>query len=183
MKVNKSFKRWLKTLPKGKAWLLDSHTDLDYETYLEWCDDMEETPAPENSNEFYQWVGDEQEEIFECDKDNIKYSSTLKPYKALITGKLGLWWGSPTIMPEIHDNLLGAIMRCAEDRLVAEYDENCVYVSASHHDGCNCFQIYLIKPDVDIDLLEERINKAGYDYNPENSYERRFFEKITDYLV
>lgn len=182
MKKNNGFKQWLKSRPDGKAPLINSHEDLDYESYLEWCYDMDEEPAEENSDKFYDWVAEEQENIFECDKENLKYSRTIKDYKVLITGQLGLWWGRPTIKPEIMDNLLDAIMRCAEDRVESVYDEKCVYVDAPHHDGCNCFQLYLIKPNVDINKLEERIEEIGYDYNPENAYERRFFEKITDYL-
>lgn len=187
MKNNKSFAKWLKTLPNGKAFLITSREEFSYEDYLEWCEDMDETPAEEGSSEFYNWVVDMQMETFECDKLNIKTSSTLKPYKVLITGRLGLWWGHPTIYPEIHDSLLDAIMRCAEDDLEAEYDEKCVYVNSYHHDGTNCFRLWLIKPTADIRELEERIEKAKRDdpengFDPENAYNRRYFAKITDWL-
>lgn len=191
MNKNKDFAKWLRNLKKEnkRAFLITSRAEYSYEDYLEWCEDMDEDPAPENSSEFYNWVANSQTMMWEDDQSNIEHSSTLKPYKVLITGRLGLWWGHPSIYPEIRNSLIDAIHRCCDgsDDLEAEYDDKCIYVNGYHHDGTNSFQLYLIKPTANIEELERRIAQAknldpenGFD--PENSYNRRFFEKITDWL-
>ena len=188
---NKEFNKWLKGLKKEgkKAFLITSRSEYAYEDYVEWCEEMGRTPAPEDSERYWRWVADSQNNQWEDDKSNIKFSSILKPYQVLITGRLGLWWGRPSVYPEIHDSLIEAIERCCSgcDDLEAEYDEKCVYVSGYHHDGTNHFQIYLIKSTTDIEQLKRLIEKAKEldpenGFNPEDSYNRRFFDKITDWL-
>lgn len=182
MKKDNGFSKWLKSQPNKMAYLVHSNDEFTYQEYLDWCSDMDEEPAGEGSSEFYEWCADEARNNYECDIDNIKYSSILKNRKFLVVGKLGLWWGNPTIMPEIFDSLPDALERIAEDELEADYDETCIYASATHHDGRNSFRIFIIKPGADISALEARIEKEQFDFEPTSKYDARFFEKITTWL-
>lgn len=192
MKNSKEFAKWLRNLKKEskRAFLITSRAEFSYEDYVEWCEEMDEDPAPESSAEFYYWQAKSRTITWEEDQTNIEHSSILKPYKVLITGRLGLWWGHPSIYPEIHNSLIDAIKRCCDgsDDLDAEYDDKCVYVNCYHHDGTNRFRLYLIKPTANIDELKRRIEKVkGLDpengFDPEDKYNRRYFEKITDWLL
>ena len=182
MKKNENFLKWLEGRPEKKAFLFSSDSEYTYSDYLEYCDDMGETPAPDNSNTFYNWVADMQSDNFETDLDNCRNSSILANTKFLVTGKLGLWWGRPTILPEIISDFDEVVERISEDNIEAWYDTDCIYITASHHDGTNSFEVFIIKENADISALEDRIEKEKYDFNPRGAYDKRFFEKITDFL-
>ena len=182
MKNNKNFLKWLKGRGEEMAYLLASDQGLSYEDYREWCEENDVTPAPEGSSEYYDWEAEENASYLASDIDNLKYA--LRGRHFVVIGKLGLWWGSPVIMPEVMDDIEEVVRRIGEDSIDARYDTECMHFTASHHDGTNCFRVYIVKPEVDIEQLQNRIDKLEYDFDPQkNSYDYRWFEKITDWLV
>lgn len=65
--------------------------------------------------------------------------------KILITGRLGLWNGSPDVR-DIENTLLEAITKCLEDTntIYTQTTKSTLEIKASHHDGSNCFKLYAI---------------------------------------
>lgn len=186
MKRNKGFINWFKKYTEKHKdelpCILDSHSEFEYADYVQFCEDNDLTPAPEDSQRYWDWLEEERQDSYECDRNNIKYSSVLANSKFVVVGQLGLWWGNPTIMPEIFDDFDSVIERVAEDRLKVTYDMDCFYLESSHHDGTNTFRAYMVKADANIEDLEDRIEKMKYDFDPaKNVYDRRWFEKITDF--
>lgn len=183
MNVNQDFLNWLKARGDEGAYLFSTNEDFTYEDYLDYCEEMDMTPAPEDSDEYHNYVAQNRQDNYECDRDNCRCAGELKDRHFLITGTLGLWWGHPEIKPEIYDDFDSAI-----DRLIggsdaldvdAHYDTECIYVNAHHHDGTNCFKVYLIRRGADIDILQSLIDENKLDINGEH---KRFFEVITDFL-
>lgn len=115
----------------------------DYDSYKEWCEDMDETPSPENSWDYINWVNRMIENDYEDLIANIKCSKNNG--RCVITGKLGLWWGRPEIKEEEQETLVDAIKRCNTNDYLEVYEneeDGSVEVHSIHHDGTNIFNIY-----------------------------------------
>lgn len=115
MKKNEREITWLDTYCEG---------GYSYEDYKQWCEDNE--------------VGADVECLFE----NLKYSDCGK-IPVVISGRLGLWWGRPTIEEVMCDSLGEAVKKCWGDCDAVQVTSKggVVYVVAMHHDGRNCFEI------------------------------------------
>ncbi len=126
-----------------KHLLIDTYCDggYSYKDYLEWCDEMEKTPAPEGSDKYWRWIGDMIDEDWINLKDNIKCGRNNG--RCIVTGTLGLWWGRPDIQAHLFNSLLEAICECrkgAQDIQIWE-DNGHLTVHGMHHDGTNVFEI------------------------------------------
>lgn len=113
-----------------------------YEEYVENCEDNGIEPAEEGSDAYWSWIEDMISDDVECFFDNLKYSDVNKQ-AVVISGHLGLWWGSPTIQEEMCDSLSEAVKKCWGDCDAVEVTSfnGSVRVRAMHHDGTNCFEI------------------------------------------
>ena len=184
MERNEEFLKWLKERGEEGAYLFSNDSELSYEDYKEFCEEMGKKPKKKNSVEYYDFCENERQRQYDDDRDNCRYASALIGRKFLLTGKLGLWWGTPTIKPEVFNSFDDCVDRCisGSDAMTinAHYNTKCITLECSHHDGTNVFDIYIIKEGVDIDKLEEEIETLKF-----NMGEREFAtyaEEITDFL-
>jgi hypothetical protein len=68
--------------------------------------------------------------------------------RCVITGTLGLWWGSPQIEEVECESLVEAINKCNQNDYIEVYEneeDGSCEVHSIHHDGTNVFHIYPIK--------------------------------------
>ena len=114
--------------------------DFCREEYEEFCDVNGYEPGDEG--DFYEWCAEETNINWESDLDNIKECDEYN-IPVVITGKLGLWWGSPEIEPVREESVYDAIQKCmgSADTVTVEWEDGEIHVFAGHHDGCNCFTI------------------------------------------
>lgn len=119
-----------------------NHNGRTYDDYKEWCSDNEIEPAGEESNEFYAWLGRENDFDWEDFEANLQYSKVNGP--VTVRGSLGLWWGRPTIEPKKFYTLWDAILACIDDAwdVIITLDKGVLKVQALHHDGRNVFTIH-----------------------------------------
>ena len=129
----------------GNFVILTNEVDYDdypYDQYVQECEDWDNKPGAEGSQEYYDWVDRNVQDNWESDLDNIKECDEYN-IPVVITGKLGLWWGSPEIEPVREESVYDALQKCMRDAnsVTAEWNDGEIQVSAGHHDGCNCFTI------------------------------------------
>ena len=128
---------------RGKFVIATTSTDgFSYKDYLEYCEEEGIQAEDEDSIEFYEWCEDEARINFDADLENIRFYEGYK-IPVVITGTLGLWWGHPEIEPVRTESVYDALERCFRgcDHVTVEFDNGRIEVSASHHDGTNCFTI------------------------------------------
>jgi hypothetical protein len=130
---------------------IDTRYLYDYKYYLEWCEDNDVEPAPDDSDEFYNWCYREQEFDVECFFDNLNYSS--KNPVVCLTGDLGLWYGRRDIVPMMFESekingkptsaITKAVKSCINgcDYFMVALENGVLEVNGYHHDGCNTFYI------------------------------------------
>lgn len=135
-----------------------------YKDYCEWCEENGIEPKGESSWDYLEWVGEETNNDYECVLDNIKYSKNNG--RCVISGQLGLWWGSPTIEEVVCDSLVAAIKKCNQNDGLEIYEcDGYVEVHSIHHDGTNIFEIRPIGnrgKNKDNDEIEESENPLWY---------------------
>jgi hypothetical protein len=113
-----------------------------------------------NEGDFIQWCHDNGHKVEEMDFntwldweetnqwDNLLESLNEYDQECMITGTLGLWWGSAKLEPTHAKSVNMALNRCiGSDRLekVIMHDRYFEFV-VSHHDGTNRFKVYLLSP-------------------------------------
>ena len=66
--------------------------------------------------------------------------------ECVLVGSLGLWWGSPTIIPQRFDSVFNAISKCIEnmDYIKVSIVNGHFEIKAIHHDGTNDFEIHIL---------------------------------------
>lgn len=130
---------------KNKITYLDTYNDdgLTYEDYKEWCEEMEREPCGEDSGDYYDWLRDEVDINIECFFSNLRYEKGKVQNRCVISGRLGLWNGRPTIEPVMCEDLEEAIRKCWGDccDVIVELENGVVKVEGLHHDGRNYFEI------------------------------------------
>lgn len=127
-----------------KITYLDTYNNdgLTYEDYKEWCEVNDCEPLGEDGEDFYNWLHEETNMNVECFFENLKYSKD-NDRRCVISGRLGLWHGRPTIEPVMCEDLEEAIRKCWGrcDDVEVVLENGVIYVNAMHHDGTNCFEI------------------------------------------
>lgn len=128
-----------------KITYLDTYNNdgLTYEDYKEWCKEMEREPCEEDSGDYYAWLRDEVDINIECFFSNLRYAKGVAQNRCVVSGRLGLWHGRPTIEPVMCEDLEEAIRKCWGrcDDVEVVLENGVIYVNAMHHDGTNCFEI------------------------------------------
>lgn len=114
-----------------------------YEDYKQWCEDNEVGADVEGSKDYWNWISEMIADDVECFFENLKYTKGIVQQPCVVSGRLGLWWGSPKIENTMFNSLSDAVRECwGECDAVEVTSENgVVYVVAMHHDGRNCFEI------------------------------------------
>ena len=165
-----------------KTMLFDSTyygTSFPYDEYVDMCEECGWTCHEEGSNGYWEDMARLTEDDWDCFKDNMAYSK-FKGQKCMITGSLGLWHGNPTIVPVLCDDIMQAIEKCLDNNFAYECEivlnEGHLDVNIHHHDGTNCFEIWLLSKK---GLKEIERPKYDYeDYNPN----RTWFKNIYGWL-
>lgn len=140
-----------------------------FEYYKEYCEvnEIEMPTDAENSNDFYEWVADQQQMawddlmfLLECDECDVT---------CVVTGSLGLWNGRRGIEPKAFSSLKSAIYACVNgsDYAIITEDDGEILVKAIHHDGDNNFII-------------RKLNKEGHEAycNDEEFAKEEYYEKF-----
>lgn len=185
MKRNPKFLKWIAGKPDGVAMLATTDVDPDdftYSEYLDWCEANGQKPADESSDEFQFWRYETAGDMFSEDISNLLASGYLQG-PVVITGTVGRWNGRFDIPPEICSTFKEAYRKCSSEMLDVDvdYDTRCIHIAGHHHDATNYFDVLILRDGADTDLLQRRIDAGSFD--PSGVYDRRFFQKITDYLV
>ena len=124
------------------ATTVNNPRDFDYWDYVEFCEINNIEPAPEDSDDFYDWAAEETAADFDEDMANVK---GFKPYqrRVTITGTLGLWDGRHEISPVERESVYDAIMACADGcaDIEVEWEDGVITVYGHHHDGTNVLKI------------------------------------------
>lgn len=137
-----------KTRKTKKHLLIDTYCEggYSYQDYLEWCEEMDETPAPEGSDAYWDWIDNQKKNDWDdlmanigCGKNNGR---------CLLTGAVGRWDGRHTVYPKAFDTLTDAIKAVAADADDVQVweDGGHVTVHGLHHDGTNIFEIRPLNP-------------------------------------
>lgn len=130
-----------------------------------------------SENEIWDYINNSLDMDFEEFERNLEYSKYNNEY-CVITGRLGLWNRSPQIEPYVCDSIQEAISKCIEscDYVVIKQVNGHLEVTGVHHDGSNCFNIYLLNK-YGVDALE-RIREGWGTADLSN----RYYHKAIDDL-
>ena len=138
--------------------LCDTFEIPSYSEYVDYClECLNEEPQDENSDDYWNWVRETQQQDFDDLLSNLTYSDESN-VPVVITGSLGLWNGRPTIRPVVCDNLHDAILKCLGscDDIKVTLDNGVVNVIAYHHDGRNCFTVHKLSKRAGTTLTDTR---------------------------
>lgn len=115
------------------------------ESYQECYELTDEDMKDVSENEIWDFINDslamEWDDLFA----NLKYSKNAdKP--CVITGSLGLWYGRPSIVPLVCEDIESAIRKCANnmDYVIVKQVNGHLEVTGIHHDGSNHFEIHIL---------------------------------------
>ena len=134
-----------------------------YEIYKENCELNERPIAGENSNDFWEWVADQQS--MEWDDLMFNLESAECNVNCVVTGSLGLWNGRRGIEPKAFPSLKSAIYACVNgcDYAIITEDDGEILVKVIHHDGNNNFIIRkLNKEGLEAYCNDEEVAKEEY---------------------
>lgn len=136
--------------------LIDTTYIRSYEDYVDNCEVNEMQPQGENSNDYWDFVSDCQRIEWDDFLLNLGHSKINTAYYWVISGSLGLWFGTRDIELVKCDTLEEAIRKCIGscDDVIIEKEGNAVYVTGLHHDGRNHFEIRALS-----DLGNDRFNR------------------------
>lgn len=158
-------------------------TDEVYADYVENCEINGIEPAEKGSSEYWEWVYEEIEESISCDLDNMQYSK-IKDRVFAITGKVGLWWGTPTIKTKCVRGLVETVKAVWGDgdrHFNIELDTEKGIITArlwSHDDPCGNtqFEVRMLNRNGEkwLAAAEERGEEDEIEIN------NRWWSKITD---
>ena len=160
-------------LPNFDVTIFDNCTAYDNpcELFKEYCNDMLYVIKGDNENNMAAYdendmlvttCSDYMNGLIETDMEDfidlLNYMEDKSPYitKCVVTGTLGLWNGTHTIVPTLIDNLGTAIRQCLTDAnyFTVTVKDNKIHVTAHHHDGTNNFDIVLLNSE-DYDHVNE----------------------------
>lgn len=131
---------------KGQHTIVNTDVcQFEYDDYLDYCEDMGDTPDEENSEAYWDWCYEEMGLNFDSDMENIKYCKSYNT-KVRLNGSLGLWDGSHKIEEYVFDSVYDAIVKCnsanCDHILRVVWEDGIIKVLVSHHDGTNYFEIH-----------------------------------------
>lgn len=146
-----------------------------YEEYKLYCEDMEKELFSDNSDQYWDWVRDQEEFWWEELMDALEIRCS---FPCIITRSCGTWRGRREICPIYMDNVKDAIKKCCNgiDNVEIEQKNGEINVKASHHDGTNHFTIH-------------KLNARGKNINKDNWLAMdadnidKYFCKIYGYIL
>ena len=126
--------------------LYQSDRTVSMDEIKEHCEANDIEVPEEDSEEYWDLVGDFHNWDWEDFETNLKASKIL-PGQIVITGELGLWDGTHTIVPVMMDMAADPIKVFKKFALNSQfemkigYDKEGIFVTVHHHDGTNHFRI------------------------------------------
>ena len=96
---------------------------------------------------------------------NLRYSS-IAQRACVITGRLGLWNGSPEIAPTVCKTMVDAIYKCVDkcDECRISQRASIIIVEGFHRDGTNRLEIHVLN-NKGLDADESRCNLSRGEYH------------------
>ena len=161
--------------------LYQSDREVSMDEIKEHCEVNDIEVPEEGDSRYWEMVGDFRTWDYEDFESNLK-SSKILPGLIVITGELGLWDGTHTIIPVMMDmaaDPMKVIQKFAlnsQFEMTIGYDKEGLFVTVCHHDGTNRFHIkevttagkrYLERCErhcVDSDILSEEKFTKPIDY-------------------
>lgn len=142
-------------MKKQNLVLCDTTIVPSYEDYKDWCEMNEVEPQSEDSDDYWRFVYNTQSDEWEDLIMNVRYSK-LNFQKWVITGSLGLWYGTRDISPRVSDSLESALRLCCngDDAIVKKCGSR-LKVQVLHHDGRNNFELRALS-DLGVERFERR---------------------------
>lgn len=139
-----------------KYTLVDTTYIRSYEDYVDNCEANKVQPQGEDSNDYWDFVSDCQQIEWDDFLLNLGHSKINTEYYWIISGSLGLWFGTRDIELVKCNTLEEAIRKCIGscDDVIIEKEGNAVHVTGLHHDGRNHFEIRALS-----DLGNDRFNR------------------------
>ena len=163
-------------LNKKDIVLVDTTYTPEYDEYVEYCECNDEFPESPNSADYWDYVAREREFTVE-NFWSIVNDTILNKEKFIVTGALGLWHGTPTIVPTVFDSFKEAVRkilsRDIEDFKMTLKADGSLDFEAYHHDGTNVLYIHRLskKGLGGVKSAEERWE----DPNPKDYWFKRFY--------
>lgn len=118
----------------------------------------------------------------ELDYENAHFDlNKILPNNILIIASLGLWTGRCSAYKVINNNNLNSILTQSQgDCYEVYYDGYNVRAKDIHHDGTNYYTFRLIKDNVNIDNLLEKLYNGTATRNDINNYTKSLRPYIQD---
>ncbi len=160
--------------------LFTTDPSWEYEDYLDYCEEMEIEPVPEDSHEYWEFLQRQTENDWGDLEANLECSGA-NAQPCMIIGSAGLWDGRHEIIPVLCDTIWGAIEKCVSGNYDKEFDidlnEGHIDITVHHHDGTNCYEIWLLSERGKTEVARP-IYQWEKDYDPK----RWWFKLIRGYL-
>ena len=127
--------------------LINTFDTPSYDDYVAYCEDNDLEAKEEDSQDYWDWVSENQEDEIDCFYDNLYDEIKGSDEPCLIIGDLGLWDGRHEIQPVYMEDLASAVKKCVNCRDINDFEVELntergeINVNAYHHDGCNSFVI------------------------------------------
>lgn len=173
-------KRDMKKVIVKDCVLYDSQESFEYEDYKEFCEEMELKVYPEDSADYWSFVEHERQNNWDDFNANMEFCK-FKGQPCMITGQLGLWNRTPTIVPVLCDDIMAAIKKCLDNNFAFECEiiltDGHVNVNVHHHDGTNCFEIHLLSKKG-----EREVARPIYQWDKDYEPKRWWFKNIYGWL-
>lgn len=109
--------------------------------FIQWCKDNGHDVESMN---FDNWLDWEEADQYECLLEHLNEYDQ----ECIVTGTLGLWWGTAKIEPSHAKSINMALNMCISSDKLEEVIMHDRYfeIVVSHHDGRNRFKVYLLSP-------------------------------------
>lgn len=148
-----------------------------YEDYVENCIDNGIEPAEEDSQAYWDWASEMNRLDWEDFLSNLHFSKNNQP--CMVTGRLGLWHGAKSIVPQVFEDVEDAIYKIARQAgyLKVSLQDGHLVVEQSHHDGCNYFEINLLSAKG-----MKEVERPCYQYERDYAPKKWWFKNIYGYL-
>lgn len=156
------------------------NTNFDFYGYKEWFMEINDIRDDEEvtDDDVYKFIDEQFEEIYDYFFANLMCSENDDNY-CVITGRLGLWNGTPQIEPCVCPSMTDAIKKCLYDmdNAIIKQVNGHLEVVGIHHDGRNCFEIHLLN-NKGIDAYDRITEGRGR----ANLNDRRYHKSLGGYL-
>lgn len=113
-------------------------------------------------------------------EDEFINLNKILPSNILMIASLGLWTGRYSGYKVINNNLNSILTQAQGDYYKVYYDGYNVRAKDSHHDGTNYYTFRLIKDDVNIDNLLEKLYNGTATRNDINNYTKSLRPYVQD---